>query len=402
VGSLVVAVAGLPSATPGAVVVTGPDGYSQAITTTTTLKVPPGTYSIAVSEARGTESIAPQAFDGSATPTSVAVVANDTATTTVSYALRPGSGKLWIPQFASSYEAAGLTRGQLLTSGSPTPDVVLQGTTNTGEGIAFDGEGNMWMSDFSGHLYRYDATSLVGSGTPTPAVAIDATAYGKPVGLAFDASGNLWIADFVGHRLLGYSPAQLTAGGAPTPAVIITANGTSLVSPTGIAFDGHGNLWVANTAGTTVVRFSPTQLAATGSPIPTVTLSSSGGSLDNPYALAFDAGGNLWVSNLGATVVRFDAAQLASSGSPTPAATIANSSLSNNPVGLAFDANGALWVGDNEGGLVSSTLRRFTNPGALTGSVAPTASVVITGLGGVDGLLMAFSPPPANLPINTP
>jgi len=402
VGSLVVGVVGLPGGTAGAVVVTGPNGYSQAITTTTTLRVPPGTYSVAVSEMRGTESIVPQVFDGHASPTILTVAANATATTTVSYALRPGSGKLWIPQWGNSDEAAGLTRNQLLTSGSVTADVILAGTTNQAEAIAFDGDGNMWVSDWAGYLYRYDAASLASSGTPTPAVTIDATAYGQHVGLAFDASGNLWTTDFFGNSLLGYSAAQLTADGAPTPAVIITANGTSLVNPAGIAFDGQGNLWIANRSADTVVRFSPAQLAATGSPIPTVTLSASSGSLAFPYTLAFDAGGNLWVSNLLATVVRFDAAQLTSTGSPTPVATIANSSLGINPIGLAFDATGALWVGDNHNGNISSTLRRFTNPGALTGSVAPTASVVITGLGGVDSMLMAFSPPPANLPINTP
>ncbi|HRQ10679.1 MAG TPA: NHL repeat-containing protein [Trueperaceae bacterium] len=381
-------------------VVTGPDGYSQTVTTTTTLKVPPGTYSIAVSEARGSDSIVPQAFDGSATPTSVTVAANDTATTTVSYALRPGSGMLWIPQWGGSYQAVGLARSQLLASGSPTPDVSLMGTTNHGEGIAFDGEGNMWVSDIIGYLYRYDAASLASSGTPAPAVTIDATAYGGLVGLAFDASGNLWTADFWNNRLLGYSPAQLTADGAPTPSVVISANGSSLSRPVAVSFDGQGNLWVANRDASTVVSFSPAQLTATGTPAPTVTLNTSGGSLESPYAMAFDAGGNLWVSNISATVVRFDAAQLTSSGNPTPAATIDHSSLGNNPLGLAFDANGALWVGDAD--TATSNLRRFANPGALVGSVSPTAGVVITDIGLTDGMLMAFSPPPANLPINTP
>jgi len=364
--------------------------------------VPPGTYSIAVSEAQGTESIVPQVFDGSATPTSVTVAANDTATTTVSYALRPGSGMLWIPQYGGSHEAVAYTRSQLLSSGSPTPAVSLTGTTNQAEGIAFDSEGNMWVSNLSGYLYRFDAASLVSSGTPAPAITIDATAYGGLVGLAFDASGNLWTADFAGNRLLGYSPAQLTADGAPTPAVIITANGTSLVNPTDITFDSHGNLWVANQSGDSVVGFSPAQLAATGSPAPTVTLSTSSDSLRFPFALAFDTGGNLWVANLADTdtVVRFDAAQLASSGSPTPAATIASGSLGANQIGLAFDANGALWVATNGG--ATNEIRRFTNPGALTGSVTPTANVVISGIGPANGMLMAFSPPPANLPINTP
>lgn len=399
-GSLAVTLTGLPGGMAGSVLVTGPNGYSQTITTTTTLSVTPGSYSVTVSAVRGNDSIVPPVYDGNAAPTTATVTAGSTTPMAVTYALRPGSGMLWIPLWGDSFEAVGYARSQLLTSGSPTPDVSLAGTTNLGEGIAFDGEGNMWVSDMGGYLYRYDAASLASSGAPTPAVTIDATAYGSLAGLAFDASGNLWTADFWNNRLLGYSPAQLTADGAPTPSVVISANGSSLSRPVAVSFDGQGNLWVANRDASTVVSFSPAQLTATGTPAPTVTLNTSGGSLESPYAMAFDAGGNLWVSNISATVVRFDAAQLTSSGNPTPAATIDHSSLGNNPLGLAFDANGALWVGDAD--TATSNLRRFANPGALVGSVSPTAGVVITDIGLTDGMLMAFSPPPANLPINTP
>jgi len=403
-GSLAVTLTGLPGGMAGSVLVTGPNGYSQTITTTTTLSVTPGSYSVTVSAVRGNDSIVPPVYDGNAAPTTATVTAGSTTPMAVTYALRPGSGMLWIPLWGDSFEAVGYARSQLLTSGSPTPDVSLAGTTNLGEGIAFDGEGNMWVSDMGGYLYRYDAASLASSGAPTPAVTIDATAYGSLAGLAFDASGNLWTADFMGNRVLGYSPAQLAVSGAPAAAVVISTNSGSLTWPVGIAFDAGGNLWVSNLFANTVVRFSSAQLAVTGSPVPTATLSASGGSLAEPYQLAFDADGNLWVSNISTpnTVVRFDAAQLAGSGSPTPAATIAGSSLGVGIAGIAFDASGALWVAANNGLGATSEIRRFTNPGALTGSAAPTASVIITSIGKADAMNMAFNPAPANLPINTP
>ncbi len=402
VGTLTVSVDGLPGGVAGSVLVTGPNSYSQVITASTTLSVPPGTYSVAVKSVQGTEAIVPVAYDGGAAPTTTAVVVGGSASTTVTYAVRPGSGHLWLPQFSGSDEAVGYASGQLSATGSPSPSVSLAGTTNTGETVAFDGEGNMWVSDFSGYLYRYAAASLAGSGMPTPEVTIDATAYGPLLGLAFDASGNLWTTDFFGDRLLGYSPAQLATDGAPTPAVVISASGASLLLPAAIAFDKSGGLWITNRGNDTVVQFSPAQLAATGTPVPAVTLSANAGSLAFPYALAFDGDGNLWVANLTSTVVRFDMSQLASTSSPTPAATIAAGSLGSVLVGLAFDVDGGLWVAANNSTGPASEVRRFTNPGALMGSATPTASVIIDTQGPADGMHMAFSPTPANLPINTP
>ncbi len=402
-GNLLVTVTGLPSGVAGSVMVTGTSGYSRTVTNTTTLSVPAGTYAVSASEVRGNDTIAPLAYDGSASPASVTVVAAGSASTTVSYAPRSGSGHLWIPQWSGSNLAVGYARGQLSASGSPSPSVSLAGTTNGGEAIAFDGDGNMWVVDLGGYLYRYDAASLASSGTPTPSVTIDATAYKRLLGLAFDTSGNLWVACLDNDQLIAYSPDQLTADGAPTPAVVISDNGGSLIWPMGIAFDADGNLWVSNLHGDSVVQFSPTNLAATGSPVPTATISTDGaGGLMEPQALAFDANGNLWVANFTSTVVRFDSSQLTSSGNPTPAATIASSSLGTSLTGLAFDASGALWVGANIDHVGSSELRRFTDPGAFSGGVTPTADVVITSIGTADGMLMAFSPPPAGLPINAP
>lgn len=401
VGTIAVSMTGLPSGVVGSAVVTGPNGYSQAITATTTLSVPPGAYSLTVNPAQGPGAIVPVVYDGGAAPTSVTVVAGGSVTTTVTYAARPGSGTLWIPQWQGTSQVVGYGAAQLATSGTPAPDLGFAGPTDRSEAVAFDADGNMWVTDIDGFLYGYSAASLADAGTLTPAVTIDATAYGRPVGLAFDASGNLWTAIFNNGQLLGYSPTQLAAGGTPTP-VVISASGGSLDHPCGLAFDTWGNLWVANQWNGTLVQFTPAQLAATGDPMPAVWLSNNAGSLGAPYALAFDAGGNLWVANVSPhdNVVRFDAGQLTSTGSPVPAATIDSGSLGSNPAGLAFDATGGLWVGFHTG--PTTEVRRFANPGSLVGDVTPTASVVIGSIGYADGILMAFNPPPANLPINTP
>ena len=98
-----------------------------------------------------------------------------------------------------------------------------------------------------------------------------------------------------------------------------------------IAFDGTGNLWVANgnfSGVNTVVDFTPSQLAASGTPAPTVVLSANSGSLGNPAGLAFDASGDLWVANVAGSLVEFTPSQLVTSGDPAPNATVTGTSLS--------------------------------------------------------------------------
>ena len=65
-----------------------------------------------------------------------------------------------------------------------------------------------------------------------------------------------------------------------------------------MAFDGSGNLFVANSNGTTVSKFAP------GATTASATLTG----LTTPSALAFDGSGNLFVANFnGSAVSKFRA-----------------------------------------------------------------------------------------------
>ncbi len=138
---------------------------------------------------------------------------------------------------------------------------------------------------------------LLVDGAPTPNVTI--TGLDAPIGVAFDAAGNLWVANGNLNTVVMFSPAQLVVGGALVPEVTISANAGSLDFPTGVAFDAAGNFWVSNLVSSTVVKFTLSQLAVSGSPVPDVTISANAGSLDGPVGLAFDNSGDLWVENIG-------------------------------------------------------------------------------------------------------
>jgi sugar lactone lactonase YvrE len=301
-----------------------------------------------------------------------------------------GPVALWVVTFGGTI--LGYTATQLASSTSAAPKVVVS-TAGTGE-VAFDASGNLWTTDEGANaVVEYTASQLVASGSPTPNVTLTANAAGSlnfPVALAFDAGGNLWVGNYGplprdSGTLVKFTPRQLAASGSPTPAVTLSDNAGSISLPRGLAFDHSGNLWMCNTL--VVVAFSASQLASSGSPVPAVTLSADANiSLDGPVALAFDGGGNLWVANINANVVEFASSQLGSTGSPTPAVTLTSAPAAE-PTGLAFDGHGNLRVTSS----FFSTVVEFA-ASQLRASGAPAPNVTLSGasISPLSGL--AFTP----------
>jgi streptogramin lyase len=232
-----------------------------------------------------------------------------------------GAGNLWVASQDDS-RLIGFAPAGLTSSGSAAAMTVIApnaGSLSGPTSLAFDPEHRLWVANrANGTLVRFDPAQLVASGAPLPAVIV--SGVGLPTSIAFDAAGGLWVSNSRDNTLARYSPAQLAASGSPAPAVLLSAAGTSLVKPSGLAFDASGNLWVANTNGASLAAFSPDQLAPGGSPEPRVVLSSNDGSLSLPVGLAFDGDGNLWVVGGGGAVTEFARASLGATGAPEPSA----------------------------------------------------------------------------------
>lgn len=388
-GSLSVTVAGLPTGANANVSVTGPAGYASTVTATTTLSgLTPGSYTVTANPTTSAGPIVDSAYVGVGGG-SVTVSTGTTATSNVTYSARPGSGMVWTTS-SSNDVVLGYSATQLASGGSLTASTQLT-TSSYPDGIAVDASGDVWVTVGS-DLAMFTPSQLATSSTPTPQVVItsDGTSLGGPLGLTFDAAGNLWVADSGNNAIEKYTPAQLATSGSPTP-VTIGATGGSINNDFALAFDSAGNAWVSNVSSNTLVKFTPAQLAASGTPAPTTTITATGSSLDRPEGIAFDPSGNLWVANEGGstnTLVRFTPTQQSTGGSLVPSVTISSGAL-DSPVGLAFDNSGTLWVvqygGTNIIAFAGSDL-------ATTGTVTPTVTITDSSLSGVDVPFLAFNP----------
>jgi sugar lactone lactonase YvrE len=246
------------------------------------------------------------------------------------------------------------------------------------QGVTFDAAGNLWVMDpgamvngaATPALLKFSAAQLAALGTnaaPDPVATFTSTMLNFPQQSVFDAHGNQWVSDHNNNTILVFSASQLMATGVSATVPVVVISSAAFNGPLGIVFDGAGNLWVANNggvpgandtmsaAGTTIVEFQAAHLPmvpASGMLTPTlpadVTLSDNGaGSVQSPWALAFDAMGNLWSSNSGApfSLVAYSKAMQMATGAPTPTITISPTMVGGIPSlnatnGLCFDGAG--------------------------------------------------------------
>ena len=306
------------------------------------------------------------------------------------------AGSLWVANAIAPPTVVAFTAAQL-TAGTSAPAVTItSGSVGSNIGVAFDPSGNLWVAS-NGSIVEYSASQLK-SGSPTPAVTLAGSSVSSPEGLAFDASGNLWVANAGNSTVIELAATQLATSGSPTPPIVISAPGSALTRPIGLAFDAFGDLWVSNSTPNTVVEYTPVQISVTGDPAPAIVLSGVAMSISSPQFLAFDAMGNLWVANgqglTTFTVAAFSPDQIsAGSGHPVPAIALSSFTNSDPPAGLAFDASGNLWVST-----INSLVEFDASLITATGAPAPTVTITGSALSGASGI--AFDPKTTGLPLH--
>jgi len=225
------------------------------------------------------------------------------------------------------YSLAKLTSG-----GSPQPDVVITLPDGTFSSTAFitaatfDSVGNLWIAGRFG-LFKYAASSIQSSGSPTPTVAIGSVFFAQISELQFDSDGYLYVLDYKNvPSLLKLSPAELSVSNPILiPAVQVSLPGVTVVppghaGPDGLAIDSQGFVWIADYDRSNIKKYSPASLSVTGTPTALVTLNLVTG---GPNQISFDTLGNLWVAMFDAnTVICIAASDLLTSGIKTPRTTL--------------------------------------------------------------------------------
>lgn len=232
-----------------------------------------------------------------------------------------------------------------------------------------------------------------------------------PSDVIFDSSGNLDLSDTGNNRIrqviqpgsansvINTLAGDGTAGylGDGSSALAVGNNGAELYNPTGLAFDSHGNLYIAD-GGNWVVREVMNPNSTTNDIISTVagdnTLGAgfagdlgpaTGAQLSNPRGVAVDSAGNMYIADPPDNVVRVVCANQTPvachgvaagdintfAGSYVTGASYtgdggpATSALLNNPVAVVLDAAGNLYISDNG----NNAIRKVNTSGIITTAV---------------------------------
>lgn len=162
----------------------------------------------------------------------------------------------------------------------------------------------------------------------------------SPTGVALDGSGNVWVANNAKAASL-FSPL-----GKPLFASGITGSG--LNASFGIAVDTSNHAWIPNEPGSGVPGNSITVLDSTGAALSGSTGFTSGG-LDYPISVAIDTDSSAWIVDYGNSYLT----HLSNSGQALSGSSGYSSSQLAFPVAIAVDASHNVWVPNQAGSTVT-------------------------------------------------
>lgn len=249
------------------------------------------------------------------------------------------------------------------------------------EAVAVDGAGNILIADsFSNRIRHVNVstgviTTVAGNGTygfsgdGGPALS---ASLSQPEGVAVDGSGNILIAETGSARIRRVSASTgiiaTVAGngiqgfsGDGGPATSASLSG-SFGSPLGVAVDGSGNIFIADTGNGRIRRVNgSTGIITTVAGNGVFGFSGDGGpavtaGLFSPQGVAVDVSGNIFIADRanhrirrvsGSTGVITTVAGNGTLGFGGDGGPAANAAL-NNPQGVAVDASGNLFIADSD------------------------------------------------------
>ncbi len=314
-------------------------------------------------------------------------------------AVDPTTGKVFVSDTSNS-RVLRFASSASLSSGDPAEavlgqmDFITDDATSLADnrfsnpaGIYVDPAGRLWVADRINHrVLRFDNASSKTNGAAADGVLgqIDfdssntssaANGMLSPIAVTGDASGTLWVADRDNNRVLRFDNAAGKADGAIANGVLgqsMTTGGTGglavnkMSSPSALAVDADGTLWVADAINNRVLRFDNAAGRADGANADGVLgqadFDSGDPGLDDSgfnymEGIDVDSTGFLYVSDIGNhRILGFSNASTKADGAAaelvlgqpdfeTNAVNVTASGLTS-PRGIGLDAQGRLYVAD--------------------------------------------------------
>ncbi len=319
------------------------------------------------------------------------------------------------------------------------------------QGLALDGKGNLYVTDYSAHVIRkIDSTGMVttiagtgvagssGSGGKATAARLNG-----PYALAFDLVGNLYVAEDLNNAVRRITPdgnivtfasginnpeglavdsanfVYISAWGdqrvvkvSPSGSMTVvagsgnygfagdnaSATAASLAGPQGLAIDSSGVLWICDSGNNRIRKVTTagtiqTAIGSGYSGLTNFTVDPTSGAVYLPNGVFVDAKGTVYWSEAGNNRIRSYSASnkqlldLAGSVSPLKATGGPTSLLLYNPFSAATDAAGNIYIADT----TNHVIRKIT-PAGVSSIVAGTGAPALDGEVGQATALSLASP----------
>jgi len=233
-------------------------------------------------------------------------------------------------------------------------------------GVAIDKAGVVYVADYGNNLIRKVTPSglvstLAGSGAAGNVDGnLAVSSFNSPAGLAVDDAGNIFVADQGNNKIRKITTSGYVttlAGSGNSGGVDGKGAAASFDTPTGVAVDDAGNVYVADQGNNKIRKVTPGGVVTTLAGSGTFWFSdgaSDEASFNAPTSVAVDGARNVWVADEGNNKIRLitpdrfvktlaGSGQAGGTDGDGPSATFAW------PTGVAVDGAGNVYVADQAG-----------------------------------------------------